>query len=304
VAAGKRVLLLNRTGGKPNVSLGWWSMGEQVGTAFARHPALGDFPHEGFLSPLSFRILKKGLKLPSLEGIRPEEMFVVGEGLDSYYLYAAQARMRNGRVLMTFGLDLLSNQPEGTCMLDGLVRYARSDAFNPQGVIESLVSFSAPNGWRKTLKAGDSGHDHLPGNALQLDVARAMKGKNELIWETRPVPLNARDQKMFSVAWEGGMGYFAEPPGTFALYLNDGKILDVPGISEQSTIWMNADKTVSLKYERDASRPEMGLMTLSLPSSQASPGKPLRLKVTGSDSNSRRWFGVCQTFGDPTSPEQ
>ena len=135
LAAGKRVLLINQATGKPNVSLGWWSMGEQVGTAFARHPALGDFPHEGYLSPLAFRILKTGRKLPSLTGLRADDMLVVGEGLDSYFLYAGQARVKEGRGLMTFGLDLLSGYPEGTCLLDGLIRYVQSDAFNPQGEI-------------------------------------------------------------------------------------------------------------------------------------------------------------------------
>jgi alpha-mannosidase len=123
-----------------------------------------------------------------------------------------------------------------------------------------------------------------------------MKGRNELIWETQPVPGNARDQTRFSVTWEGGMGYFAEPQGTFTLSVNDERILEIPALSEQSTVWFNADRTVSLKYERDASRPEMGQLTLSLPSSMVTPGQPLLLKVTGSDSKSRRWFGVFETF--------
>jgi hypothetical protein len=135
LASGQRVILLDRTTGKPNVSLGWWSMGEQVGTAFARHPALGDFPHDGYLSPLAFRILKTGRKLPSLAGLSPDDMFIVGEGLDSYFLYAGQARIKRGRALLTFGLDLLSGHAEGTCLLDGLIRYAQSDAFNPRGEV-------------------------------------------------------------------------------------------------------------------------------------------------------------------------
>jgi hypothetical protein len=282
--------------GKPNISLGWWSMGEQVGTAFAQHPSLGDFPHAGYLSPLAFRILKTGQKLPSLAGLRPDDMLIVGEGLDGYFLYAGQARIKQGRVLMTFGLDLVSGWPEGTCMLDGLIRYAQSDAFNPQGEIAPFAISAAPNGWKRTLKAGDVGHDHLPVNGLQLVVARAMKGKNELIWETQPVPRNARDQGSYSVTWEGGMGYFAEPPGSFTLSVNDERILEIPALSEQSTVWFNPDRTVSLKYERDASRPEMGQLTLSLPSSKVTPGQPLLLKATGSDSKSRRWFGVFETF--------
>src|SRR5208337_2452583 len=58
--------------------------------------------------------------------------------------------------------------------------------------------------WQRTLKAGDVGHDHLPVNGLQLDVARAMKGKDELIWETRAIPQHAHDHKEFCIAWEGG----------------------------------------------------------------------------------------------------
>lgn len=92
------------------------------------------------------------------------------------------------------------------------------------------------------------------------------------------------------------MGYFSEPQGSFALYVNDELALDIPAISEQSTTWDNSDRTISLKYERDPARPEMGRMILYLPSSKTTPGKPLRLKVTGSESNSRRWFGVCETI--------
>ncbi len=135
LAAGKRVLLINGTSGKPNVSLGWWSMGNQVGTAFAKHPALGDFPHDGTLSPLSFRMLKQGKSLP-FAGLLPDDMLVVGEGGNGYFLYAGGARSDKGRVLMTFGLDLLSGTPEGTCLLDGLIRHVRSDAFNPKGVAQ------------------------------------------------------------------------------------------------------------------------------------------------------------------------
>lgn len=138
LAAGKRVLLIGSAAGQPNVSLGWWSMGNQVGTALAQHPALGAFPHDGYLSPLLFRILKLGRKLP-LAGMQPDEMLVVGEGRDDYFLYAGEARSGNGRVLMTFGLDLLSDTPEGTCLLDGMIRYAQSDAFKPKGVV-SLAS--------------------------------------------------------------------------------------------------------------------------------------------------------------------
>jgi len=53
---------------------------------------------------------------------------------------------------------------------------------------------------------------------------------------------------------------------------------------------------VRLKYVRDTATAEYGTLTLTLPSANVTPGKPLTLKVVGSDSNSRRWFGVFQTW--------
>ncbi len=184
LAAGKRVLLINGTAGKPNVALGWWSMGAQVGTAFAAHPAFGDFPHDGYLSPLAFRILKLGQRLP-LAGLRPEELLVVGEGRDNYFLYAGTARCGNGRVLLTHGLDLLAGTPEGTCLLDNFIQYARSDAFNPAGTVK--LALDLPTGWQRTIVAGDTGHEHLlPG------ATPAVRGYNHRVAHVKDVRIATR----------------------------------------------------------------------------------------------------------------
>lgn len=293
LAAGRRVILINGTKGPPNVSLGWWWMGNQVGTAFARHPALGDFPHDGTLSPLSFRILKQGWPLP-FAGLLPDEMIVVGEGGKGYFLYAAETRIEAGRVLMTFGLDVLSGTPEGTCLLDGMIRYARSDAFNPKGTVK--ISTGVQNGWQETVKAGDSGYDNLPLGTYQLDVARAMTGKNELIWKTRKMPADVRSKPQAVVTWQGGMGYFAEPQGRFTLYVGDSKLIDIPAISQHDAEWTSADKSAALAYVRDTATAEYGTFTLTLSSTMVTPGEPLLLRVVGSESNSRRWFGVFRTW--------
>ena len=293
LSAGKDVILIDGVAGKPNTSLGWWWMGNQVGTAFARHPALGGFPHDGHLSPLSFRILKQGSKLP-LAGMRPEEMIVVGEGRDDYFIYMGEARSGKGCMLLAFGLDLLSGTPEGTCILDGMIRYARSDVFSPKG--EATLTFKRQNGWQKTIQAGDTDRDNLPMGTTQLDVARAMRGKNELVWETEPVPDRARAEAEYTVAWRGGMGYFAQPQGSFSLYVNDEKVIDIPVISRQDAAWSNTDKTIRLRYVRDTSTDEYGELTLTVPSTMVTPGQPLRISAIGSDSDSRRWFGVFRTW--------
>jgi hypothetical protein len=292
-AAGKRILLITGAGGKPNVSLGWWGMGNQVGTAFAAHPAQGDFPHQGFLSPLSFRILKQGQALP-LPGVRPEEMYIVGEGLHGYFLYAGEARVGEARVFMTFGLDLVSGTPEGTCLLDGIIRYIRSEGFNPKGA--AALPSASHNGWRKTILAGDSDQDIIPLGATQLDVARALEGKNQLVWETQPTPQDVRAKPTYEITWLGGMGYFAEPEGAFELCVDDIPVVKIPTITQDDGAWSNPEKTAHLKYTRDRTTEEYGSFTLSLPSSMVRPGQPLRLKITGSNSGSRRWFGVLQTW--------
>ena len=111
--------------------------------------------------------------MPCLPGLMPDEMFVVGEGLDGYYLYGAEARIDQGRALITFGLDLLSGHPEGTCILDGLIRYARSDAFNPKGKTALSSLYTAPNGWQKTLTSGDSENDNQDTTALPAFASNA-----------------------------------------------------------------------------------------------------------------------------------
>jgi hypothetical protein len=136
LARGQRVVTLAGTEGKPNVSLGWWWMGRQVGTALAQHPALAALPHEGVLSPLLFRlVLQTGKPMP-YAGLAQDDMLMVGEGGEMCFLYLAQANVGSGKALMAFGLNLLAETPEAAALLDGLVDYAASDRFAPKSRVE------------------------------------------------------------------------------------------------------------------------------------------------------------------------
>ena len=104
----------------PDISLGWWSMGAQVGTALKTHPALALLPHEGFLSPLLFGTIGKGRKLP-FAGADAKTLIIAGEGGDSCYAYMAE--LENGRQIATWGLDITSGRPEATAILDGMISY-------------------------------------------------------------------------------------------------------------------------------------------------------------------------------------
>ena len=123
-------MMIGPADGEPNVRLGWWWLGDQTGTAFARHPVFGDFPQDGKLSPLWFRIIKRGLPLPVDPKFGAFRHFAVGEGQKQYFTYICQKKGQNGeRLLITHGVDLLAETPEGAYLLDSMIDYALSDAF-------------------------------------------------------------------------------------------------------------------------------------------------------------------------------
>jgi hypothetical protein len=121
---GRRVVAIGKATGVPNVSLGWWWMKNQVGTALLRHPVFGDLPHEGVLSPLIFRIIGNGLPLKGSTR-RADDLFMVGEGGDDCFLYLARRAEGSGVAIESFGLDLLSGKPEGASILHGMIDCAR-----------------------------------------------------------------------------------------------------------------------------------------------------------------------------------
>ena len=135
LARGQRVLSLEGMDRAENVSLGWWWMGLQVGTALREHPALAGLPHDGALTPLLFRTLKIGRPLP-MAGLDGDDILVAGEGCWDCYVYLAQALVGEGRLLMSFGLDCLAETPEAAALLDSLVSYACSERFTPKGRVE------------------------------------------------------------------------------------------------------------------------------------------------------------------------
>ena len=122
--AGRRVVAVGKAEGVPNVKLGWWWMGTQIGTALLKHPVFGDLPHEGHLSPLLFRIVGKGKALDGT-GYKKENLFMVGEGGEKCFAYLAMRNVGEGVAVESFGLDLLSGKPEGEAILDGMIDCAR-----------------------------------------------------------------------------------------------------------------------------------------------------------------------------------
>jgi len=146
LTAGKSVILLGLGGRKPGVKLGWWWKAEQMGTAVARHPAFGSFPHDGRLNELFFRIVGDTVSMTK-RGYGKVEPLMVGNGYDrrsqcsggighlGYLLHVFQAKAAKGRILGC-GLNLLSDRPEAAWLLNEFITYVGSDRFKPKGVLD------------------------------------------------------------------------------------------------------------------------------------------------------------------------
>ena len=119
-----------------------------------------------------------------------------------------------------------------------------------------------------------------------------MRVRVRLVWETLPVPQDVRAKPTFDIMFAGGMGYPQQPQAAFALSLNGKKIIDIPQIVWKDHEWVGGGCT--LRYKRDTATDELGILTLTVPSSLLAPGQPATLGVTAEAKGSRRWFAVME----------
>lgn len=124
LARGGRVITLEGIEGETNIRLGWWWMGEQMGAVVAPHPALSELPNETCLTPLLFRLMKKGEAL--VPDARRKALLIYGEGGSACYSYLTELRHASGAIEMSVrGIDLLADVPEADSILKGLIGYLR-----------------------------------------------------------------------------------------------------------------------------------------------------------------------------------
>ncbi len=169
LARGQHVVAIGPADGKPDVKLGWWWLGDQVGTAIADDPALKFLPHSGALDPLFFRIFKKGAALP-LAGVSERDMQIVCEGGFACSCNLAVRRHGKAREHLVFGLDVCADLPEAKALLDGILDAAqaadfRVDAFgarqdataaeNRAAFAKAVDAAHAAGGGRVVVPAGD-----------------------------------------------------------------------------------------------------------------------------------------------------
>ena len=165
---GRNAVIVGTATGIPNIKLGWWWMGSQMGIALRSHPALDAYPHEGFLTPLLFRIVGEGRPLP-IDGFDEDDFLAVGEGGESCYGYLAQRRFPNGnRAFFSWGLDLLADVPEAAGLLDSIVSCDfREVASTPNRRFAELPQKSR-DWWMKLVSGHKAAAAALPGRHVDL----------------------------------------------------------------------------------------------------------------------------------------
>jgi hypothetical protein len=145
--AGGRVWLLHdRARGQNRSEVSFFpAAGGALGTMIAeRHPALADFPHQGFADLQFYNLMDGAAPVvldrapkrlePIIGGIRTKAGFLAKTKDLSRVGYAFEARVGRGRLLVTslrFRDHFDEAFPEALSLFDGLLRYVSGDGFAP-----------------------------------------------------------------------------------------------------------------------------------------------------------------------------
>lgn len=299
LAGGKSVVLVALHGPKPGVRPGWWGTSNQSGTAIADDPAFGDFPHDGYLNHLFFRLVKNTVKCRDKE-YRGVEKLMVNRGKQGYLAHVFQANAGRGK-LLACGLDVLSDNVEAAYLLDQFINYVRSPRFAPRGEFNIRAprrrwkAMRKLNGWSETVVQHHRiKYDSFLG-ALTMDVARFSGGQTEVAWRTQPVPKDLKSGGNFTFKWVAAPGWITAPAAEFQLMLGDEKLLTF-GVTHEETTWKSADGKVALKYlpkgKMAGGLDSSGMMELTVPAKMLKRGEKALLRVVAPQTGSSRWFGL------------
>ena len=304
---GKKVILLGFTGTEPGYVPGWWSKNTQTGTGIDdKHRAFGDFPVDEYLSQVFDRIIGRTEKLNYDSVYRGTEPIMVNQGSYGYFIHIFQAKTGQGKLLAT-GLRLLGDEPEAVYLLDQFIRYVKSSEFAPKADFDVEIAatkraayqdmIEQMNGWGKISNSPERRIYPSYMGDYPVNFCRGRKNQNDLGWWTKPVSKSLPADGSFKFTWLAGLGFISQPPCTFDIYVGQTKILQFESTHKTKT-WTSSDGQSCLKFDVEEiimnSEDSIGVMELTVPSSMLKAGEPAILRVTSSDSNSRRWFGLYE----------
>ncbi len=132
-------------------------------------------------------------------------------------------------------------------------------------------------------------HSSIPGVNESM-LVRALNGKQSMLWKTEPVPEDYREKEAVFV-WLAGMGCTM---GNVKMTLGINDKYKLPFFTTRKEKWEVSERNgISLSYVNnmtDGVGDNFGFMFLKIPFKLLTPGKPVKLKVMGSPSNSRAWY--------------
>jgi alpha-mannosidase len=129
----------------------------------------------------------------------------------------------------------------------------------------------------------------IPGQRESL-LLRATSGKDFIEWETGAVPSGIKE-KYATFVWIAAIG---SSPGRARMDLSVNNDSQFSFFTDGRPQWIISDKNgSSLQFQSimvDQYGDHHGYMILRIPSSEVVPGKALKIKVTGSESNLTSWY--------------
>jgi len=153
-------------------------------------------------------------------------------------------------------------------------------------------------GWARTIAGETMGyHSPYPDITTAL-IARATDGTMSIAWETEPVPATYQEETVTFI-WMCGLAT-QKGAHAFALTADDKPLLEFRTSRDASqNKWdIPGSGGASLRFETtfvDQFDELFGFMFLRLPKSRLTPGRPVRLKVTGENGGGSDWYMVFPT---------
>lgn len=134
---------------------------------------------------------------------------------------------------------------------------------------------------------------------LPMHYCRETDGQGKVRWETAPVPASISATNGYRFRLPAAMGFASQPPGHFALTLNQRAALEFDVTLADHT-WESSDGQVRLTYTVVETNAEdsNGVLELEAKGSWLEAGKPALVEVAGSQANSQRWFGIYSLPAD------
>ncbi|HWF19017.1 MAG TPA: c-type cytochrome, partial [Verrucomicrobiae bacterium] len=222
--------------------------------------------------------------------------FVQPGGIQEKILRSDIAEIKaTGLSLMPEGFEQSINQQE----LADLIAYlktapAQFGSADGERAASALAQFRAEgNSLAKVVSASEEISYASWLGTLPLEHCRQTDGKSRVIWQSAPLPAELKAGGSQQFHFPIGMGWFSAPPGKFTLSINGQPALEF-NVALDDHAWQSADGKVQMSYTvmEKNSEDSNGALLIEVPNSLFEPGKPVTFEVTGSASDSQRWFGI------------